>query len=47
MLELILSLVIIGLIIIGIISPITKAELLDMGFTESEANEILNRLDKE
>jgi len=46
MLEFILSLVIIGLIILGVISPITKAELLDMGFTESEANEILNRIKK-
>jgi len=46
MLEFILSLVIIGLIILGVISPITKAELLDIGFTESEANEILNRINK-
>jgi len=46
MLELILSLAIIGLIILGVTSPITKAELLDMGFTESEANEILNRINK-
>jgi len=46
MLEFILALAIIGLIILGIISPITKAELLDMGFTESEANEILNRINK-
>jgi len=46
MLEFILALAIIGLIILGVTSPITKSELLDMGFTESEANEILNRINK-